>query len=82
MMLIFSMVVPSICAQDIKTETVKTETAVKWKQTPAARKKLLKAAWRVGSRINENPRKLLNAFHRSFFKALAYKKIRHILQSL
>ncbi|MCK4936479.1 MAG: serine hydrolase [Elusimicrobiales bacterium] len=81
-MLIFSMVSSGFCVEDIKKETVKTQTVASRKINPKARKKLLKAAWRVGSRINENPRKLLNAFHRSFFKALAYKKIRHILQSL
>jgi Beta-lactamase enzyme family len=82
MMLIFSMVSVGVCAQDIKTEAVKSETVQGHKLSRLARKKLLKAAWRVGSRIDENPTKLLNAFHRSFFKALSYKKIKHILQSL
>ncbi len=82
MLLIFSMASFGFCAEDIKKETDKTETAVKQKQNPVARKKLLTAAWRVGSRIDESPKKLLNAFHRSFFKALSYKKIKHILQSL
>ncbi len=81
-MLMFSVVSFGFCAEDIKVRGDKTETIVKQKLNPKARKKLLKAAWRTASRINENPIKLLNAFHRSFFKTLSYKKIKHILKSL
>ncbi len=82
MSLVFSMVSVGVCAQDIKTESGKTEKVQGHKLSRLARTKLLKAAWRIGSRIDENPAKLLNAFHRSFFKTLSYKKIKHILQSL
>ncbi|MEA3306669.1 MAG: serine hydrolase [Elusimicrobiota bacterium] len=81
-MMIFFLASSGFCAKDAKIKDEKTQTAQSYKISRTARKKLFKAAWRVGSRISENPRKLLNAFHRSFFKALAYKKIKHILQSL
>lgn len=79
--LVFSMVSFGFCAQDTKIEADKTETVVK-QQNPKARKMLLRAAWRAAARISENPEKLFNAFHRSFFKKLSLKKIRHILKSL
>ncbi|MDT8286503.1 MAG: serine hydrolase [Elusimicrobiales bacterium] len=84
LLLVLALALPLAAAEKrpSKRAVKKAPAAAAGTVTPAVRKKLIRAAWSVASKISPDPRKLDAAFSPVFFKLVEKGKVTDILKSL